>query len=291
MAIIPLNKIIQNPEQPRKEFDPDELQSLAESIKEHGLINPISVEQAGDLYILIDGDRRVRAAKMAGLKVIEASIRPAMNGAGQSERLLLAMIANLQRTDLNFIEQAHAYQRMSNLGMTQKNIAQMVGVSDQLIYNRLCLLNFAPEIQALWEAGKLSPDMRVITALRRIPDDTLRIHLAQNFARRGTSLQFIVIVCNRLANKTLQTDELLVDKKDSPALQLATKQARDRANVGHWNAFIQAKIVPPWPYLVKAIERACKNCILADMAGETTCRDCPLVDLLKYLMESKQGKN
>jgi ParB/RepB/Spo0J family partition protein len=284
---IPLDKIIPNPNQPRKEFDQDELQSLATSIKEHGLINPISVEQAGDLYILIDGDRRTRAARLAGLKEIEASVRPSKNGAGQSELLLLAMIANMQRTDLNPMEEARAFQKMADLGMTRIQIATAIGKSQSLVFSRLYLLTFAPEIQVLWESGNLSPDGRVIAALRRIEDDDTRVRLAQGFARRGTSIQFIVVVCGRLANRTqsVQTDEPLIDKSQPPSLQIATKQAKNRANVGHWNAFAQAKLTPSWPYLVKGVTYTCENCAMADMASEVICRDCPLVDLLKYLME------
>jgi ParB family chromosome partitioning protein len=287
---IPVDKILVNPEQPRKNIDPDELHSLAVSIREHGLINPISVEQAGDLYILIDGERRWRAHMLVGLKEIEASIRPAMNGSGQQERLLLAMIANLQRSDLNPIEEARAYQRMNELGMTFQKISLKVGKSPSTINNRQALLTFVPEIQALWESGNLSPDMRVITALRRIPDDDTRVRLAQGFARRGTSIQFIAVVCARLANRSIQTDRSLIDKKDPPGLELATKQAKNRGNVGHWNAFTQAKLTPSWPKITQAIELTCKNCALADMASESTCRDCPLVDLLKYLVEEHHDR-
>ena len=282
---IPVDKILVNPEQPRKNIDPDELHSLAVSIREHGLINPISVEQAGDLYILIDGERRWRAHMLVGLKEIEASIRPAMNGSGQQERLLLAMIANLQRSDLNPIEEARAYQRMNELGMTFQKIALKVGKSPGTINNRHALLSFVPEIQALWESGNLSPDVRVIAALRRITDDDKQMRLAQGFARRGTSIQFIAFVCSRLANRILLKDEPLIDKSQPAGLQLATKQAKNRDNVGHWNAFTQAKLTPSWPYLVKAVTYTCKNCAMADMANEVICRDCPLVDLLKYLME------
>jgi ParB/RepB/Spo0J family partition protein len=285
--IIPLSKIVVNPDQPRKTFDQDELQSLADSIKEHGLINPIAVEQAGDLFILIDGERRWRACKLAGLKEIEASVRPSKNGAGGEERLLLAMIANLQRADLNPMEEARAYRKMSDLGMTKSQIGAAVAVSAATVFARISLLTFAPEIQALWEAGQLSSVPQVIAALRRIPDDDTRIRLAQGFARRGTSLAFIAIVCGRIARYVAQTNKPLVDQNDPPALQLATKQAKNRGNIGHWNAFTQARLTPPWAKITEAVKYTCENCALADMASEGTCKDCPLVDLLKYLMEER----
>ena len=226
---------------------------------------------------------------MAGLKEIEAFVKPALDGNGQRDRLLLAMIANLQRADLNPIEEARSYRKMASLGMTQPQIAVKVGYSVATINNRMSLLTFAPEIQSLWEAGQLSPDLRVTAALRRITDDETRVRLAQGFARRGTSIPFISIVCARIATYVKQTDKPLADKNEPPALQLAGKQARSKAYIGHWNAFTQARITPPWIKITQAVTFTCKNCALADMASEGTCRDCPLVDLLKYLMEERHA--
>jgi ParB/RepB/Spo0J family partition protein len=282
MTIIPLSKIISNPEQPRQNFDPDELQSLAASIKEHGLINPISVEQAGDLYILIDGDRRTRAARMAGLKEIEASIRPSKNGAGQSERLLLAMTANLQRTDINPIEEAQAYKRMRELGMTINVISRMVGKGLGAINYYLRLLEFEPEIQTLFAQHKLPIIAQVISALLALPDE-MRIPLAQGFARRGTRNAGILATCKRMMNKHSVSQEK-VEGDFGPGMQLAWRQTKSHKMVGQWNALAHVKKAPPWAVIQVTALETCKGCEIADLASESNCRDCPLVDFLKILM-------
>ena len=282
MAIIPLNKIISNPQQPRQEFDQDELKSLAASIKEHGLINPISVEQAGDLYILIDGERRTRAAKMAGLKELEASVRAPMNGTGAQERLLLAMIANLQRADLNPIEEAQSYKRMRYMGIALNKIAIMVDKSPSVLSYYLRLLDFEPEIQALFAQRKLPLSNQVVAALSALPED-IRIPLAQGFARRGSRIVAILATCKRMLNRRSESQEK-VEGEFGPGFQMANKQAKSRKQVGRWNALAHVKRAPPWAVIQVTALETCKGCAIADLASESNCKDCPLVDFLKILM-------
>jgi ParB family chromosome partitioning protein len=110
MTTILISRVLPNPEQPRRRFDPGSLRELADSIKVNGLIQPIVVEDAGDgSYILIDGERRLRACKLINRTEIEAFINPPSNHNGE-ERLRKALVANIQRTDLNPIEEAQAYQ-------------------------------------------------------------------------------------------------------------------------------------------------------------------------------------
>jgi ParB family chromosome partitioning protein len=137
---IAIDKILKNPEQPRKDFS--DLDSLAQSIKEHGLINPIAVEEAGGMYILIDGERRWRAARLAGLKEIEANVKPALNGGGRKEHLVMAMIANLQREDISPIDEAGSYKKMQEMGIKIERIAQIVGKNISVIYRYMILLEF-----------------------------------------------------------------------------------------------------------------------------------------------------
>ncbi|MDO4811439.1 MAG: ParB/RepB/Spo0J family partition protein [Eubacteriales bacterium] len=140
--------------QPRKQFDADALADLADSIREHGIIQPLTVRklQSG-YYQIIAGERRWRAARMAGLQevpaiVIEADDRKAME---------LAMIENLQREDLNPIEEAEGYQvLMTQYNMTQEETAQRVGKSRSAVANALRLLNLCPPVRAMVEDGRLS---------------------------------------------------------------------------------------------------------------------------------------
>ena len=151
---LPISQVESCASQPRKQFDPDALADLADSIRQHGIIQPLTVRklQSG-YYQIIAGERRWRAARMAGLTqvpaiIIEADDRKAME---------LAMIENLQREDLNPIEEAEGYQvLMSQYNMTQEETAQRVGKSRSAVANALRLLNLCPPVRAMVEDGRLS---------------------------------------------------------------------------------------------------------------------------------------
>ena len=151
---LPISQVESCASQPRKQFDPELLSDLADSIREHGIIQPLTVRklQSG-YYQIIAGERRWRAARMAGLSevpaiVIEADDRKAME---------LAMIENLQREDLNPIEEAEGYQvLMSQYGMTQEETAQRVGKSRSAVANALRLLHLCPPVRAMVEDGRLT---------------------------------------------------------------------------------------------------------------------------------------
>lgn len=146
-AHIPVDLIDPNPEQPRQTFDEDQLKELAGSIKANGVIQPIVVEITGDggRYILHDGERRLRASKLAGLAEIPAYILEP--GADKKQLLIRAVVANVQRADLTPIEQARAFQEMAGLGMTDQEIANQVGKSRATIANARRLLNLPEAVQ------------------------------------------------------------------------------------------------------------------------------------------------
>ena len=151
---LPISQVESCAAQPRKQFDPDALADLADSIRQHGIIQPLTVRklQSG-YYQIIAGERRGRAARMAGLTqvpvvVIEADDRKAME---------LAMIENLQREDLNPMEEAEGYRTlMEQYGLTQEETSQRVGKSRSAVANALRLLHLSDEVRALVEEGKLS---------------------------------------------------------------------------------------------------------------------------------------
>ena len=152
--MLPLYRVEPNPDQPRHDFDEDELQSLADSIAEHGVVQPLTVrELPNGYYQIIAGERRWRAARMANLDeipavIIEADDRKAME---------LALIENLQRQDLNPVEEALGYRSlMSDYGLTQEETAQRVGKSRPTVANALRLLNLCPEVLEAVRKGALS---------------------------------------------------------------------------------------------------------------------------------------
>ena len=149
-----VNAIVPNRYQPRQMFPLQELAELTASLKQSGLLQPILVRRKGDgIYELISGERRWRAAKQAGLETIQAVIR----NCGDEESVVLSLVENLQRADLNPMEMARAYHRMMNeFGLTQDIIAQRVGCERSSIANVVRLINFPLEIQQLIETNQLS---------------------------------------------------------------------------------------------------------------------------------------
>ena len=149
-----VDAIVPNRYQPRQTFSLQELAELTASLKQSGLLQPILVRRKGDgIYELISGERRWRAAKEAGLETIQAVIR----NCGDEESVVLALVENLQRADLNPMEMARAYHRMMNeFGLTQDTIAQRVGCERSSIANIVRLINLPSEIQRLIETNQLS---------------------------------------------------------------------------------------------------------------------------------------
>ena len=142
-----------NPNQPRKNFEPTALKELADSIKVHGVIQPIIVNKTGDRYIIVAGERRFRASKLAGLKTIPAIVK------NYTEQQIkeISLLENIQREDLNPIEVANAMKELLEIyGWTQDVLADRLGKSRPAIANTLRLLTLQPEVIALIESGKLS---------------------------------------------------------------------------------------------------------------------------------------
>jgi len=163
--LLPIYKVEPNPDQPRRDFDPEELQSLSESIAEHGIIQPLTVrELPTGYYQIIAGERRWRAARLAKLSevpvvVIEADDRKAME---------LALIENLQRQDLNPVEEALGYKAlMDDYGLTQEETSQRVGKSRSTVANALRLLHLPESVLEKVESGELTPGhARAILSLK-----------------------------------------------------------------------------------------------------------------------------
>jgi ParB family chromosome partitioning protein len=152
-AEIPLDQIERNPHQPRTSFEDEALGELAASIATHGVLQPILVTETLDGYRLVAGERRLRAARMAGLDRIPAVIRQA----GEQDQLELALVENLQRADLNAMDAARAYQQLHELfGMTNEAIDDRVGKARPTIANTMRLLDLEPTVQDAIEAGQIS---------------------------------------------------------------------------------------------------------------------------------------
>ena len=195
--LLPIHKVEPNPGQPRRDFDEEELQNLADSIKEHGVVQPLTVrETAKGYYQIIAGERRWRAARLAGLWEIPAVIMEA----DDRKTMELALIENLQRQDLNPVEEAMGYQTlMEDYGMTQEETAQRVGKSRPTVANALRLMNLTPEVLDMVRTGKLSAGHA--RAVLSIKDQKKQQDAAQKIAALGLSVRQAELLCKNMAKE------------------------------------------------------------------------------------------
>ena len=195
--MLPIYKVEPNPEQPRRDFDEEELQALSESIATHGIIQPLTVrETATGYYQIIAGERRWRAARMANLTevpvvVIEADDKKAME---------LALIENLQRQDLNPVEEALGYQSlMAEYGMTQEEAAERVGKSRPAVANALRLLNLCPAVLDKVRQGELSAGhARAVLTLK---NEKQQQQAAQKIIALGLSVRQAELLCKNMTRE------------------------------------------------------------------------------------------
>jgi ParB family chromosome partitioning protein len=193
---IDIEKIEVNPYQPRKNFDEESLRELASSIREIGIIQPITVRRVnGDTYQLITGERRFKAAIMAGLESIPAYVRMAED----QNMLEMALVENIQREDLDSIEVAISYQRLiEEVNLTQENLSERVGKKRSTIANYLRLLKLPAEIQLGIRDRLIS--MGHARALVNIPDPNVQIELFQKIVRDDLSVRRVEEIVRRTNN-------------------------------------------------------------------------------------------
>lgn len=184
IQMLALTEIIPSPLQPRKEFRPNQLTELVESIRERGIIQPLIVRQVGKIYELIAGERRWRAALEVGVSEAPAIIRKASD----QEVLELALIENLQREDLNPIEEAAAYSRLSReFKLTQEEISKRVGKSRASVANAMRLLDLDPDVQSMVRQGQISVGhAKVLLSLKSHEEQKL---LAEAVVRQSASVR------------------------------------------------------------------------------------------------------
>lgn len=202
--MLPLHKVEPNPHQPRRDFDPEELQALADSIATHGIVQPLTVrELESGYYQIIAGERRWRAARIAQLKevpvvIIEADDRKVME---------LALIENLQRQDLNPVEEAVGYQTlMEDYGLTQEETANRVGKSRPAVANMLRLLSLCPDVLDMVRDGRLTAGhARAVLSLKT---EKLQKEAAQKISALDLSVRQAELLCKNLQREPTPQKEV-----------------------------------------------------------------------------------
>lgn len=193
---IPIKNVAPNPHQPRQEFDKAALQDLAISIMEYGLMQPISVRQIGPFdYELIAGERRLTACRNLGMTYIPAIVMTA----DTTDSAVLALVENIQRENLNYIEEAEAFCNLiTEHGLTQEELADKLGKSQSTIANKIRILKLSPKVREMLSEHNLSE--RHARALLRLPDDRQRQRAVKLIAERGLN----VAKTEELVDKLLQ---------------------------------------------------------------------------------------
>ncbi len=194
---LPLHKIEPNPDQPRRDFDPEELEELAESIRTHGVIQPLTVrEMPNGYYQIIAGERRWRASRLAGLEEIPAVIIEA----DDKKAMELALIENLQRSDLNPVEEANGYDSLiREYGLTQEEAAARVGKSRPAVANALRLLSLCEGVLDRVRSGELTAGHA--RAILQLKSEKKQLEAAQKISALGLSVRQAEMLCKNMTRE------------------------------------------------------------------------------------------
>ncbi|MCI8577859.1 MAG: ParB/RepB/Spo0J family partition protein [Lachnospiraceae bacterium] len=214
-----LSKIEPNRDQPRKNFDEEQMNELADSIRQFGVLQPLLVQRKGDMFEIIAGERRWRAAKLAGLKEVPVVIREYT----EQQIVEIALIENIQRENLNPIEEAIAYQRlMKEFHLKQEEIAERVSKNRSTITNSMRLLNLAQEVQQMLIDNQISSGHA--RALLSLEDQDIQIELANRIIREQLSVRDV----EKAVKQAKKTPKKKEKKQEDEAMDLIFLNLEDR---------------------------------------------------------------
>ena len=220
---IDITDIKPNPYQPRKTFDENHLNDLADSIKQYGILQPIVLRKTVQGYYIVVGERRFRASKIAGLKYVSAIIKDLTD----EDMMELAVIENLQREDLNAIEEAESYQRlMTDLKITQQEVAKRLSKSRPYIANMLRLLHLPKKIADMVKDGRLtSAHGRTLLAIK---DEQQMLRLAKRVVKEKWSVRYLENHVNELKNVSSKSETDKVDITKPKFIKQQERQLREQ---------------------------------------------------------------
>lgn len=306
---IPINLVDPDPAQPRQYFDEASLQELAESITIHGQLQPIEVEQTADgRYLIHHGERRWRAHQIAGLTTIQAIIAPPLD---ERTRLIRGLVENLQRGELNVIEEAHAFRRLRQMGCANQEISRQTGRSLATIAERFLWLELEEEIQEMAARGDLPRTGRVAKALLSISNQEARLKFARQAAEKRLNYKAIQAGVNALQSALIRKRILAAsnganghngtDRHLAPALQVAfygEVKTPDATAAFDWPSIRQSARQacqacslhdltgveePAWLLVLRGTQQTCEKCPNGHDTDLSICKECPLPALLLRL--------
>jgi ParB family chromosome partitioning protein len=221
---VPVEAIEPNPHQPRSTMDAEKLEELANSIREHGLIQPLVVNKAGeDKYTLIAGERRWQAARIAGLEEVPVLVKEV----SPQDMLELALVENIQRDDLNPLEEAVAYQQLiDDFGLTQEEVAEKVGKSRPTVANMVRLLRLPDDVKAAVAEGKISG--RHARALLPLPSAEAQVAVMNSIIKRRVSVKQVEAIVKKMLDGEAPRGKV----SESLPPELSALQSRFRESLG-----------------------------------------------------------
>lgn len=223
---IAISLIDNNPDQPRKNFDPTAIKELATSIKEYGVIQPIILKKNGDRYIIVAGERRFRASKLAGLKVIPAIVRDYTDNQVKE----IALLENIQREDLNPIETARAMKELLTLyGWTQEVLADKLGKSRPVVANYVRLLSLQPEVIKMIESGKLSAGHA--RSLVVVEDPRAQVKLAEQAVNRKITVRDMEKAVREVTNPKKKSQKISMSSEMQEFLDIMQHKFRTKVSL------------------------------------------------------------
>jgi ParB family chromosome partitioning protein len=224
---VPVSLISPNPLQPRKTFNEASIEELARSVREHGIVQPLVVTRSGDRYKLIAGERRFRAAQKAGLTTVPVVVKDAI---GESDALQVALIENIQREDLNPIEEAMAYHQLHrDFGLTQEEIAKRVGKERSTVANFLRLMKLPDSVKRLLAAGQLS--MGHARALLAVETTRKQELLAERVVRKSLNVRQTELLASPAAGTKERQPEREKDVFTRDAEEKLTRSLHSRVEI------------------------------------------------------------
>lgn len=204
LAQVPIHRIVPNPNQPRHTFDEESIAELAQSIRQVGLIQPLVVRREGDHYELVAGERRLRACKSLGMEEVTCIVQSEVQ---EEASAMMALIENLQREDLYFLEEAQCYYTLlTNYDLTQEELAQRLGKSQSSIANKLRILRLSPSVKEAMKAQGLTE--RHARALLKLKDEKTQLSMVKKIGEKSLSVK----ETEKIVEKTL--DKLYDERAD-----------------------------------------------------------------------------
>lgn len=308
---IPVEQIDRNPDQPRTVFDEAALAVLAESIRIHGVIQPIEVEATGDgRYRLHHGERRWRASKLAGREMIPAVVAQARDA--ETTLLVRGLLENLHREDLNVIDEGRVFRSLiREHGWTRARVARETGRAQSVVAARLAWLEMEPEVQRLVALGQIPRDGRLVDALRSLPPE-VRVPLAEKLAQRAVGLKAGLAAVERAAEKLAQrqaagkrpspgtaSHPTPMIRHGAPGIQAHANGSAPRPGTSIYHAAEAmcrecwlrpaGDVIPAWELVEQAATETCAACQAKDgPAIPDVCRRCPGVAMVTALVGKRR---